>query len=64
MFRNETIRVNDTDTITSLVTFMQAYCSLAPRNFLPSPREALCISQTQRTLLAKEETNGIWPAIS
>jgi hypothetical protein len=44
--------------------FMQAYCTLAPRNFLPSPLEALCISQTQRTLLAKEVTNGIWPAIS
>jgi hypothetical protein len=38
--------------------------SLAPRNFLPSPLEALRISQTQRTLLAKKGTNGIWAAIS
>jgi hypothetical protein len=27
---------------------VQAYCTLAPKNFLPSP-------------LAKEGTNGIWP---
>jgi hypothetical protein len=30
--------------------FVQAYCTLAPRNFLPSPLEALCISQTHRAL--------------
>jgi hypothetical protein len=35
---------------------------LRPWNFLPSPLETL--RTTQRTLLAKEGTNGIWPAIS
>jgi hypothetical protein len=30
--------------------FVQVYCTLAPRNFLPSPLEALCISQTHSTL--------------
>jgi hypothetical protein len=30
--------------------FEQAYCTLAPRNFLPSPLEALCISQTHSAL--------------
>jgi hypothetical protein len=27
-----------------------AYCTLTPRNFLPSPLEALCISQTHSAL--------------
>jgi hypothetical protein len=31
-------------------TFVQAYCTLAPRKFLPSPLEALCISQTHSAL--------------
>jgi hypothetical protein len=45
----------------ALRAFVQVYCTLAPRNFLPSPLQALCISQTHS---AKEGTNGIWPAIS
>jgi hypothetical protein len=41
------------------------YCTLAPRNFPPSPPEnAAYWPETQRTPLAKEGTNGIWPAIS
>jgi hypothetical protein len=38
--------------------------TLAPRNFLPSPPEdAAYWPDTQRTPLAKEGTNVIWPAI-
>jgi hypothetical protein len=39
--------------------------TLAPRNFPPSPpQDAAYWPDTQRTRPAKEETNGIWPAIS
>jgi hypothetical protein len=39
--------------------------TLAPRNFPPSPPEdAAYWPYIQRTPLAKEGTNGIWPAIS
>jgi hypothetical protein len=39
--------------------------TLAPRNFPPSPPEdAAYWPDTQRSPLAKEGTNGIWPAIS
>jgi hypothetical protein len=34
----------------ALPLFVQAYCTLARRNFLPSSLEALCISQTHSAL--------------
>jgi hypothetical protein len=43
---------------------MQAYCTLALENFLPSPIEALCISRHTTHSASEGRNYEIWPAFS
>jgi hypothetical protein len=43
---------------------MQAYCTLALKNFLPSPLEALCIRRHTTHSSSKGKNYEIWPEFS